>query len=353
MAEVDEVIDDFSSLAGHSILITGATGLLCGALADLIIRLAKTWASSGEPTRLYLGAKDTDKAIAQFSYALDSGGAQSNRNSKVIVFILPYNAAMPLDCAEHFDYIIHAAGYADPKHFATEPVETMQTIFTGTNNLLDYAAKTHSSRFLFISSSEVYGKIRSSGYLSEGDAGYVDSLSPRSCYPAAKRAAETLCASYAKEYGVNFVIARPGHVFGTGASMQDSRVIFCMLRDAAAGHDIVLKSSGEQRRSWVYATDCARALLYILLHGKSGTAYNIASRTSTLSILDVANIIARIAHVCVSRAAPSNGEEGAFNPMDDSSLDSARLEALGWRAQYSIENALKEMLDNYANKQLR
>ena len=82
----------------------------------------------------------------------------------------------------------------------------------GLDSLLKVAVKNKGCRLLYISSSEIYGKKDENTPYNETDYGYVDILNPRACYPSAKRAAETLCVSYGVQYGVDFVIARPGHI---------------------------------------------------------------------------------------------------------------------------------------------
>ena len=67
---------------------------------------------------------------------------------------------------------------------------------------------------VFISSSEVYGKHAGENPLEESEYGYIDLLNPRSSYSMGKRAAETMCISYAKDYNLHVTIARPGHIYG-------------------------------------------------------------------------------------------------------------------------------------------
>ena len=107
-----------------------------------------------------------------------------------------------------------------------EPVETMLSNFLGMKSLLDFAKEYGSKRILYISSSEIYGKKDGDQPYHEGEYGYIDMLNPRNSYSIGKRAAETLCASYADEYGVESVIVRPGHIYGPTASPYDNR---CLL----------------------------------------------------------------------------------------------------------------------------
>ena len=124
-----------------------------------------------------------------------------------------YDATLPFHAESGFDYIIHGASNASPAVYAAEPVETMLSNFIGTQNLLNEIRQKKAGRFLYISSSEIYGEKDGTLPYSENSYGFVDILNPRACYPSSKRAAETLCAAYKKEYGVDVVIIRPGHVY--------------------------------------------------------------------------------------------------------------------------------------------
>ena len=119
-------------------------------------------------------------------------------------------------------------------------------------------------------------------------------MKSRSCYPSAKRAAETLCASYFAEYGLDIVVARPSHVYGPNSTEKDNRASAQFFRDVLSGRDVVLKSRGQQLRSYTYVADCVSALLTVLTAGVSGEAYNIANPAATATIAEFAETIAKI-----------------------------------------------------------
>ena len=198
-------------------------------------------------------------------------------------------------------------------------------------------------RFLYVSSGEVYGE-GDGRVISEEYSGYVDCLNPRSCYPSSKRASETLCASYASEYGVDVVIARPCHIFGPNFTEKDNRVYAQFIRNILHGEDIVMKSSGEQMRSWCYVIDCVSALLYVLLKGISGEAYNIADSKSVLTIRQLAEMLARIGNCKVVIEKPSETEKRTFNPVTKSVYSVNKLEGLGWNVSGSMEDKMMKTI---------
>ena len=222
-----------------------------------------------------------------------------------------------------------------------EPVETMLSNFMGMLYLLGYAKKYGAQRVLYISSSEVYGRKDGNQPYREDEYGYVDLLNPRNSYSMGKRAAETLCASYADEYSVGSVIVRPGHIYGPTAFPTDSRVSSAWAYAAARGEDIVMKSNGAQLRSYCYCLDCAAAILKVLIKGENLCAYNISNPGSIVSIREMAELLTKAGDVKLIQETASEEERKAFNPMSNSSLDSKRLQNLGWKGLFDAERGFR------------
>ena len=135
-------------------------------------------------------------------------------------------------------------------------------------------------------------------------------MSYRSCYPIAKKAGETLCSCYHKQYGVKAVVARQCHVFGPGFSDRDSRVTAELLTKAACGEDLVLRSDGSQVRSYLFEIDACCAYLTLLLRGEAGGVYNV-SPAYTVSIKELAEEIG----ISVEKVKSICDSLEEFNPM--------------------------------------
>lgn len=305
-----------------SIIVTGAGGLIGSALVGFLKRdCANRWT-------IYAAGRDATKLREK----LGEG-----------VVCVEYDAAKPVDFDFATDIIVHCASPASPELFVGEPVETMWANVFGIRELLEYARRVNASKVVYVSSSEVYGKAapRETGF-QEKDYGFVDLLDVRSSYPMGKRAAETLCASYTKEYGVNVSIVRPGHIYGPTASPNDRRVSSAFAWAAARGEPIILKSSGTSRRSYTHADDCASAIMTVVENGSAGEAYNIANREGVCSIRQMAEIMADEGGVALRIDAPNSAEAAAFNPMDNSCLDPSKLESLSWCGQIPYEEGFRQ-----------
>lgn len=334
--KIFDVVPKIEELKNKKILITGASGLICSTIVDFLINLCDV---KKFDVRIYIAARSEKRIRERF-------GEVFREN----VYYLNYDAEKPIEFDIDVDYIIHGAGNANPRLYFDQPVETMTGNFIGILNLLQYANKHNTKRVLYISSSEVYGEKDKSEPYCEDDYGFVDILSSRSSYPSAKRASETLCVAYGKEFGVDSVIVRPGHVYGPSAIRTDNRVSTLFAQYASEGKDIVLKSSGKQIRSYCYVVDCASAILTVLCNGISGEAYNISNKNSIISIRQLAELCCEVGGIKLIIERPSEEELSVFNPMDNASLSSSKLERLGWTgifdAQTGIAHTIRILRDS-------
>ena len=356
LENLDTVTETFEKqlarLNGKTVLITGATGLICSAFADLILRYD---AARNGSVRVICAGRSRSRFEERFR----------NYLSDPRLFFLPYDASDDLPAAEiteenlpenvRPDYIIHGAGNATPDRIMKEPAETMLSNFQGMKRWLEYAASARNAnvRILYISSSEIYGRKEGMEPYKEDEYGYIDLMNPRNSYSISKRAAETLCISYAAEYHTDAVIVRPGHIYGPTAAPSDDRVSSAFGFAAARGEELVLNSAGLQLRSYCHCLDCASAMLSVLLDGESGSAYNISNPESVITIREMAAYLADAGNVQLRFAHTEDSGSGKYTPMSNSSLNSERLESLGWRGCFPPEKGfadtvtvLREMLEN-------
>jgi nucleoside-diphosphate-sugar epimerase len=183
----------------------------------------------------------------------------------------------------------------------------------------------------------------------ENDYGFLDILNQRASYPSSKRAAETLCVAYSLEHGLDTVIVRPGHIYGPAVIPSDNRATAQFTRNAVKGEDIVMKSAGSQLRSYCYSLDCASAILAVLLNGEKENAYNISNPDSIITISAIAKELANAAGRNLTFENPADAEAKGYNLMSNSSLDSKKLEALGWQAEFSPAEGAKRCIEYYSD----
>lgn len=331
MSYIDDVKKAASSqlpwekLRGKNVLVTGATGMIGSSLVDVLM--------SHEPLdfHVYASGRNESKVATAFSKYI---------NNPFFHFVR-YDVREPFESDIRFHYMIAGAGVASPQLYSTDPVSVVKSNLWGVDNLLSYGVKNGLEKFLYISSGEIYGE-GDGRIFSEDYSGYVNCATLRACYPSAKRATESLCIAYGHQYSVDVSIARPSHVYGPHFNDSDKRVYAQFIRNVLNNEDIVMKSTGAQYRSWCYSVDCASALLFILLKGGSGEAYNIADEKSNITIKELAEIIADIGHKKVVVDLPEETEKAGFNVVKKSIFSTEKLRALGW----SCTGEMKEKIES-------
>lgn len=314
------------------ILITGATGLIGSFAADMLLYANRT---ENAEIEIYLLARDEKRLRERFA---------SSVHESCLHFIIQ-DIVNPLELTVPVDYIIHAAGDGFPAAFREHPVETMTPALFGTYQLLQYARKNALQKFIYISSGEIYGRsVGTEHVFTEKESGYLDSMSVRACYPMAKRCAETLCVSFGEQYHIPIVVVRPSHIYGVCTSIHDNRATVQFLNAAAAGGDIIMHSDGRQMRSYTYVADCVSGIFTAMLNGINGEAYNIANSASRVTIAEFAGILADKAGVGCKVKVPDKNERREHTPIEYAVLDASKLEQLGWRGKYSIDEGIRNML---------
>ena len=321
---------DLSPLKNASVMITGATGMIGACLTDALARASDR---QGLNLRVLALCRDAERARARF-------GAHD------CVSCAACDLTRPDGDLPEADFIVHAASNAHPLAFSGDPVGTMLGNILGTKRLLDQLCEQGRGRLLFVSTGEIYGEnpAVTDGFDEDG-FGRIDSMNPRSCYPESKRAAETLCASYVRQFGADAVVARLCYIYGPTIAPANSRADAQFLRRALAGEDIVMKSAGSQLRSYAYVADAVSALLTVLLRGETGRAYNVANRASTHTIREYAETLARLAGVRVTFELPPEAERQGYSTVTRAVQNPARLEALGWKPFAPLEEGLRHTLD--------
>jgi UDP-glucuronate decarboxylase len=190
-------------------------------------------------------------------------------------------------------YVLHLAGIASPFYYRKWPLETLEVATTGLKNVLELA-RNDGARVLFFSSSEIYGDPDPRHIPTpESYNGNVSPLGARACYDESKRLGETLLRIYQTHFGVNGMIVRPFNVYGPGMQKLDYRVLPNFAARMLAGEPLHVYGHGRQTRTFCYVTDAVCGFLQVLLNGLPGEPYNIGNPRPEISIIQLAEIIAK------------------------------------------------------------
>jgi nucleoside-diphosphate-sugar epimerase len=248
--------------------------------------------------------------------------------------------------------IIHAASQASPKFYSIDPIGTMLPNIIGTKNLLDFACKQKKfERFLFVSSSEIYGYFDESSRINESSMGVIDPFDIRSCYSESKRAGETLCISYAKQKNIPIQIIRPFHTYGLGLKEDDGRVFADFAFNIAKNKDIKMNSSGDAVRAFCHAIDAIRGVFFILIKGEINKAFNLANEEGVLSIKELSDLLVSLfpdKKLKVEQNIPDSNylvSKVRFNVPD-----TKNLKKLGWVPKINPEKGFKRFIIGIESK---
>jgi nucleoside-diphosphate-sugar epimerase len=319
---------DWDRLKNTSVLITGATGLIGTVLIDALMYRNAVY---NDTITVYAMGRNREKAQERFGNYF---------NNPYFAFI-QQDVQSAIQIEKKIDFIIHGASNTHPIAYSTDPINTILLSVLGTRNILDLAVSRRVKRTIFLSTVEVYGENRGDiEQFDEAYCGYIDCNTLRAGYPEGKRAAEALCQAYISKKKNDVVIARCSRVYGPTMSFDDSKAIAQFLRNGAKSENIVLKSRGAQRYSYCYAADICSAVLFLLLNGKNGEAYNIADSNKCVSLYEIAEIISNYAKRQIIYDIPDSMEVKGYSKATKAILDCSKISELGWKPTFSIEDGI-------------
>ncbi len=324
---------DYKFFAGNKFLITGATGLIG---KTLVKTLLKTNAQLNNKIKITAVVRNLDKAKQIFGdYRCDE-----------LEFLVADVCELSL-AKKDVDYIIHGASQTSSKEFVNRPVETIMTALDGTKNLLEFAKLNMVKGFVYLSSMEVYGTPDNDEKINENHSTNIDPMSVRSCYPEGKRMCESLCASYAAEYGVPATVLRLTQTFGPGVDYNDGRVFAEFARCVIEQRNITLNTKGQTKRNYLYVDDAVNAILTVLANGKSGEAYNAANEKTYCSIYEMAELVVKkCAKDKIAVVVNESEDISKFGYAETlhMNLDTSKLRELGWEANTDLVSMYKYMI---------
>lgn len=247
------------------------------------------------------------------------------------------------------DFIFHLASPASPnakspRSYIVFGIETLEVNAQGTQRLLEIA-KANNARFLFASTSEVYGDPTVSPQ-PETYWGNVNPNGVRSVYDESKRYGEAMLMAYVRKYGLDGRIARIFNTYGPNMQADDGRVVSNFIIQALKNEPLAIYGDGKQTRSFCYVSDLVEGLeKFMFSEGLKGEVINLGN-PSEKTILDFADVIKRLTN---------NSSEIVHEdmPLDDPKQrnpDIAKAKRLlDWEPKVSLEEGLQKTIDYFKN----
>ena len=347
---VDRAGPELATLGGHRLLVTGGAGFL----GYYLVQAAVAWnRSAGASERIEVTLADS--FVRGVPAWLDRVGPSDGLR------VVEHDIRNPLDAElGHFEFVVHAAGIASPTYYRLHPLETMDANISGLRLLLDRALAAGrrgegTKGFLFFSSSEIYGDpLPDAIPTAEDYRGNVSCTGPRAPYDESKRYGETLCVTFARQFGLPVTIARPFNNYGPGLKLTDRRVIPDLARDVLDGRDVTLLSDGSATRTFCYVADAVVGYYKVLVRGRAGEPYNIGIEEPEVSMLNLAERVVGLAHDLfgytggVVLSSSADADYLVDNPSRRRPSIAKAREELGYDPSIGLDEGLRRSLLWYA-----
>jgi len=239
--------------------------------------------------------------------------------------------------AESPDAAINFAAETHVDRSIEDPAPFLRTNVLGTHCLLEAARRYRTSRFIQISTDEVYGSAPADQSFTEQAV-----LDPRNPYAASKASGEHLVTAYANTYGIPAIILRSSNNYGPFQFPE--KFIPLAIANAREGKPIPIYGDGLQQRDWLFVEDYCRAIHAVLLNEKLGFVYNVSTGVQQTN-LHVARTILR----CLGKPE-SLIEHVQDRPGHDRryALNSAKFQnELGWKPGVNFQDGIQKTIDWY------
>lgn len=284
---------DLTPLNNKKILITGASGLIG---TYLLFSIKEYVNSGGKIDQLYVIINsDLPDHLVEFKEISWVKVIKANLTEYIL------NNEI-----KNIDFIIHAAGYAQPKLFMKNPINTLKINTYSLFNLFDILSPD--GKLVFVSSSAVYTGSNNLPY-SEDDIGNANTNHSRSSYIEGKKCGEAICHAF-REKGIDAKSTRFSITYGPGAKKDDLRVLYTFIRNAILNGKIELLDAGNAEKVYCYITDAIEILWNVLFYGTEDI-YNV-SGDSQVSIIELANKVADGLNAEVVAPQKGDGIPGAI-----------------------------------------
>lgn len=250
-----------------------------------------------------------------------------------------------------FDRIYHMASPASPnrhskKSYLSLPFETMKVNSLGTWVLAQFA-KDRGAKFLFASTSEVYGDPLEHPQ-KESYRGNTSTTGIRSVYDESKRFGETIVSAFVRYKGLDGRIIRIFNTYGPNMDLEDGRAVIEFVTRALKNEDIPIFGDGSQTRSFCYVDDLVDGIVKAMESEETrGEVFNLGN-PDEFTILELAEMVKKV--------TSSNSEIKFVEelPEDDPKRRkpdiSKAKEILGWEPKVSLEEGLKKLVDYLNSK---
>jgi dTDP-glucose 4,6-dehydratase len=331
-----------------SILVTGG----CGFIGSNFIRLAL---GSLPDSRIV----NLDKLTYAGNLANLADLDENQRYKFVLGDICDHDLLGKLFAEEQIDTVVHFAAESHVDRSIEGPTEFIQTNILGTFALLEAARKAwlndpsrhapRATRFLHVSTDEVYGSLGDTGLFTE-----TTPYDPRSPYSASKASSDHLVSSYYHTYGLPILMTNCSNNYGPYHFPE--KLIPLIINNAQNGKDLPVYGDGKNVRDWLYVVDHCAAILKVLQSGRVGETYNVGGNSEKQNI-EVVQTICDILDEKIESLADGRPRRSLIKFVKDRAghdrryaIDASKIkDELGWQPTVNFDDGIRMTIDWYLN----
>lgn len=309
-----------------NVLITGGCGFIGSNLVHWLRKNRPTWNLVTLDKLTYAGNLENLTALEGDPKHLFVQGDVANR--ELVDHVLR---------THRIDAIMHLAAESHVDRSILGPEAFIKTNVLGTQVLLEAARHAKISRFLMVSTDEVYGSLGPTGLFSE-----TTPLAPSSPYSSSKASADLIALSYEHTFGLDVVVTRCSNNYGPYQFPE--KLIPLMVLNALHDKPLPVYGDGLNVRDWLHVDDHCSALVTVLEKGKKGHVYNIGGNSERTNIVIVKTILQAVGkpEMLIKYVTDRPGHDRRY------AIDASKIRAeLGWQPSHVFEQALGQTVNWY------
>ncbi len=332
----------FKKLNGKKILVTGCYGFIPSAFIKIVGRVMEI---NGYKIHFYGIARKNGKNRKNILRSLI-------KQKVVKILNLDLNKEFKLN--KRIDYCLHGASTTAPKKYLSNPTDVILPNSMGLINLLKSIENKRLKKFIFLSSSEVYGNFstlnkRKKSFF-ENEYGSIDCTNINSSLALSKKFGENYLYSWGKEQSINTNSVRLFHSYGPFMKLGDGRIHSDLVKNVIMKRNLLINGNPKVRRAFCYISDVISGILTIMFFGKNGQSYNLANPKETYSVKKIAKIIQENQKKNYNvKIIFNKNKKIKRNDFFYPKPSIEKLKKIGWKPRVSVKEGLMSTI-NYFKK---
>lgn len=323
------------------ILVTGGAGFIGSSYIRHVLAKHPDSLVVNMDALTYAGNPENLEDVEQ-QYGCGGNGGGTDREQRYSFVkgdIADRDSVMELFARERFDAVVNFAAESHVDRSIAGPELFVRTNVAGTQVLLEASRQNGVSRYVQVSTDEVYGSLGAAGYFREDTP-----LAPNSPYSASKAAADLMVRAYRETYGLNTSITRCSNNYGP--CQYPEKLIPLAIANALEDRPVPVYGDGLNVRDWLHVEDHCEAVDLVLRHGGAGEVYNIGGHNERTNLEIVRTVLRELGKPedLIRHVGDRLGHDRRY------AIDAARIEQeLGWRPSHTFDSGIRKTVQWYVD----